>query len=637
MQRQGLLCWGQHWSWLLDGAAWRRQGSPAGVDLVLDLPVGTTVGTVRRAVRLLVDRHETLRSTFPIGADGRPVQRVWPARTPPVAVVDLPADRTEMKQALTRCLNQAWDVAVDPPVRVAVGTVESVPVIALIRIHMVAIDGVAWSLLRDEARAAVTAYSAGSEPEPAAVTWQPVDQAALEFSPRMRARNDRNLARWTDFFATSPPSALPFYWDNITGYAAGTRTLLVSRRLARACARLAGRCGASESTVLLTALALMFGAWSGQPRSVIGETVACRYLPKMRASIGRYKAVTRFVVDLPADLPFDELVGRTAAASLRAHRDSICAEGEVAMVMSRQSVRHGSRIEYPPQVNYHYYHTVGEDSPDPPSPREDGTVDVSDEDVPLPLPTVDVSHTPDGGLRVLLRCGRHLLPQGGRVFVSQLDGLVRAAADDANATVSVLAEGVRLPSFWGGPEWVSTRGSWFSLKDTGRLLCEHPDVVSAQAFVAHPDHVTAYLATRRDLLTPEDVHEYLRDRASTWPTVLLPRHYVICRQAPAEADARREHWNTQDVLAAGSGRAPSRDTPRSRSEAALGQVFTTIHPGGRPDLSCSYAELGGDFLRVPAMILGLAEAGYTGLSYQDFLGMATLAQLASRLRPDGRR
>jgi len=606
---------------------------------IVRLPAGSTVERVRQGVAFVVRRHEGLRSVFPIGAAGLPVQCVLAGFECVVGVAEVAG---VPHHALVDTLEQAaapmGDAAVVPTFRVVVGTVDGAPALALLSAHIVAVDGVALPIVGDELCEFVSRCAAGDRLVPPPAAWQPVDQAEYEASPRMRERSRRNLEKWRNFLAVSPPTALPFYWEDIMGHTRGVQSELISLPLGRACAVIARRCRVSESTVLLAGLALMMAVWSGQDQASLGETTASRYTPAMRTSVGRYPAVTRFVVCVSKDIGFDDLVKRTDMASTCARIRAICDEGELAMLMSRDSVSRGSRIEYAPQFNYHKYAAnplrTRDFLPAHAAASAESAIVDAEGTIIVAQPYIEAWSLADGGVRIRLRCSRQLLPSGGRIFLEQLERLIRTSADHPPAPVSHLAAAVALPRFWEAPEWISDRGSWFSLADTRRLLAEHYGVAAAQVFHDGDGQLSAFVAARDSRLTSHQLHDHMRDRASTWPTVILPRQYTICRRPPS-AVADRQHWRAQEVLDTGSGRATPRSSPATPREQALLTAIAATDPDLEPDLSASYAELRGGFLRIPAIIVALANAGYRGITHQDLLGMATLGHLAGKLQPVG--
>jgi hypothetical protein len=62
-------------------------------------------------------------------------------------------------------------------------------------------------------------------------------------------------------------------------------------------------------------------------------------------------------------------------------------------------------------------------------------------------------------------------------------------------------------------------------------------------------------------------------------------------------------------------------------------VFCECNPDRPCDPSRSYAQLDGEYLMIPAMVVRLREVGYVGAQPEDFEGLMPLAAVARHLNP----
>ncbi|MFJ9777921.1 condensation domain-containing protein, partial [Kitasatospora sp. NPDC101157] len=162
----------------------------------------------------LVDRHEVLRTLFP-NADGRPHQLVAEGLRPHLTVTPV-GDRTELAGLLDRAVGEAFDLAVELPLRCTLFSLSAEEHVLLVLMHHIASDG--WSvapLFRDLA-AAYRARTAGAAPD-----WRPLPVQYADYTLWQRellgAEDDRDsllgrqLSFWQQALADAPEElALPY-------------------------------------------------------------------------------------------------------------------------------------------------------------------------------------------------------------------------------------------------------------------------------------------------------------------------------------------------------------------------------------------------------------------------------------------
>ncbi|MFF3445422.1 amino acid adenylation domain-containing protein [Streptosporangium sp. NPDC002721] len=104
---------------------------------VLDAPVLNT------ALRNVVARHEALRTVYPEGAEGGPVQRILDTAAPELDVIRLqhPEDLPARLRAL---VGRGFDLAVDLPIRATLFDIAPGEYVLLVVVHHIAGDG--WSM-----------------------------------------------------------------------------------------------------------------------------------------------------------------------------------------------------------------------------------------------------------------------------------------------------------------------------------------------------------------------------------------------------------------------------------------------------------------------------------------------------------
>jgi amino acid adenylation domain-containing protein len=139
---------------------------PAGLRLSGDLDVRL----LERSLQEVVRRHESLRTPFPAGGDGRPVQRVAPALDLTVPEIDLSALPEAMKAAEMRRIAAAeasrpFDLWTGPLLRVTTLRLEPREHACLLTIHHIVGDAWSFDVLVREVGTLYSAFLAG-EPSP---------------------------------------------------------------------------------------------------------------------------------------------------------------------------------------------------------------------------------------------------------------------------------------------------------------------------------------------------------------------------------------------------------------------------------------------------------------------------------------
>ncbi|MER6146361.1 amino acid adenylation domain-containing protein [Streptomyces sparsogenes] len=126
------------------------------IPLALRLRGQLDIDVLRLALTDVVQRHESLRTTFP-QTDGQPRQHIRQgnAATPPLTVIDTTED--ELPDALAREARTGFDLSQDLPLRVRLFVTAPDEYVLLVVVHHIAADG--WSMT-PFARDLTTAYQA---------------------------------------------------------------------------------------------------------------------------------------------------------------------------------------------------------------------------------------------------------------------------------------------------------------------------------------------------------------------------------------------------------------------------------------------------------------------------------------------
>jgi amino acid adenylation domain-containing protein len=276
------------------------------------------VPALERSVRAIVDRHEVLRTTFPL-IGGRPVQRVAPSDQG-WRIATAEADAAEAAQRLADEQAAApLDLADGPLFRCLLVRLSDTVHLLSVTIHHIISD--AWSIglfLRELS----ALYRVGGDVAAADLPALPTQYLDYAVWQRRWSTGDRRAAEvdyWRDRLAGAPPALdLPTARRRLPAQGAigGRVEATVDPADALALRRL---CRAHEVTPFMAMVALLatvLRRWSDQDDLVIGVAVNTRRDAGVDALLGLFVNTVPLRVDLTGEPTFAELLHRVRRAAL---------------------------------------------------------------------------------------------------------------------------------------------------------------------------------------------------------------------------------------------------------------------------------------------------------------------------------
>ena len=262
------------------------------------------------AVRDVVERHEVLRTVFPV-VDGEPAQ----------VVVD--ADAVAVRQVEPMVLAaEGFDLRVDVPLRVSVRNVAPDEHLVTFVVQHIAGDGWSWAPFVDDLSRAYTARSAGEAPDWAPLPVQYADYALWQCD----VLGDGVLAAqgefWVDALA-GLPAEIPLPVDRprpvTASYRAASVPVALDADVQAGLVRVARDCHATLFMVLqagLAALLARFGAGEDIP---IGTPIAGRNDAALHDLVGCFLNTLVLRTDVSGTPSLRELVTRVRTFDLAAY------------------------------------------------------------------------------------------------------------------------------------------------------------------------------------------------------------------------------------------------------------------------------------------------------------------------------
>jgi amino acid adenylation domain-containing protein/non-ribosomal peptide synthase protein (TIGR01720 family) len=328
LRRRGLskapLSFTQQRLWLVD----QVEGGSAqyNVPTALRLDGELDVAALRRALEIVVERHEVLRTVYAVEA-GEPVQIVLPARALDVAEHDLTALDGDAQDAAVRELAAAealrpFDLARDLMLRCSLVNLGAQRRVILLTLHHIAADG--WSsgvLLRDFA-AAFDAVTHGRNLALAPLPLQYADYAHWQREHLRGETLERLVAYWRTRLAGMPPLhalLLDRARPAQQGFRAGYHRQRIDAALLGALRALAREHDATLFMLLHAAFALLVGRASDSDDVVVGVPIAGREQQGLDELIGFFNNTLVFRTQLAPAQRFVDFLAQSRRDALDAY------------------------------------------------------------------------------------------------------------------------------------------------------------------------------------------------------------------------------------------------------------------------------------------------------------------------------
>ncbi|PRH79678.1 condensation protein [Streptomyces solincola] len=525
---------------------------------VWPVPPGATVEAVGDALRVLVERHEALRTTFPVAAAGGPpvVQEVAAQGSFAFAVRDhhgaFPDEPARHAEAVARGARSGrFLLERDFPLRLVLLALDGVPAFLAVAASHAAVDGSALVVLHEEWH---TLLTCGELPASRALT--PVDLAVEESSPAGRLRSEASLRYWERVLRTGPQAV--FAEPRVRpGECVAARLTLRSARAGRALAAAAARTGSPAATVLLTAWSVLVAHRAGQEVLVAAAPTANRNRAGLARSVSTLAQDALLMLDVRGPT-VDAVLRKAWGAALDAYRHSRFDAVRLWDMIGRTTRERGG--QFARDVVFNDVSSVLATRP------EGGGRPVADEpelelrwgpEQELPTRVLTFVYATGPVLDLALWADPALFDRGEvEGFLTGLVRLLEAAAA-GDVPLAALTEVTGVASAVRGGDWVRVDRCWVSPAAVAAALGEalggspvHVAVEGASAEAV----LTAYVAGGGGPApTPEGAHQALMELLPQRCGVLAPHRYVFVERPPAEA-GEAGAWRRLPVLTEGSGR-----------------------------------------------------------------------------------
>ncbi|WP_327035385.1 non-ribosomal peptide synthetase/type I polyketide synthase [Micromonospora ureilytica] len=329
---------GQHRLWFLD-QAYEQNAYTVGTALLLD---GTLdVDALRTALAELTRRHEALRTVFPLGADGDPVQEVLPPGPVDLPIVSAPSGAEEVSPALRSIVEptvgdavppwahaalaadvgRPFDLARGPLFRAVLLRIASDRHVLSLTMHHNVSDGWSLGIIAGEV---ATLYDAALNGRPA-----PLPDLAVQYG---------DYARWQrSLLADADSDDLRYWRAQLDGVASvlevptdrprppmqtfhgAVHARVLPPRTADELRRFSQARGATLAMTVLAALKTLLWRYTGQRDICVGTPVAGRVRAELEPIVGFFVNMLPLRTTIDGEWTFEDLLRRVRRTALGAY------------------------------------------------------------------------------------------------------------------------------------------------------------------------------------------------------------------------------------------------------------------------------------------------------------------------------
>lgn len=296
------------------------------VPMALRLSGPLDVALAEQCLREILQRHESLRTTFP-DVSGTPHQVIAASSEWSIPFVDLLEFSEDRRQEEWRRIEQEtlalpFDLAQGPLKRGVLARFSAEDHLLLLCIHHIIMDGWSAGVLLREWCALYQAGCAGTRASLMALPLQPADVAIWERRRVSEASSQHDMAYWTRQLAGAPPQLdLPTDRPKPVRrrYRGTTYTRVLPRDLIAALKVFSVEQGATRFMIVLTAVVSLLSRYTGQTDIVVGSTAANRHRVEAEPLIGMFVNILALRVDLTGNPAMSDLLQRVRKITLEAY------------------------------------------------------------------------------------------------------------------------------------------------------------------------------------------------------------------------------------------------------------------------------------------------------------------------------
>jgi len=290
------------------------------LDGAVDLPA------LQRAVHHLVERHESLRTTFADGEDA-PIQII--SATLPIEIDEhhmAGADEAVVRSKINALWQIPFNLKEGPLLRLSLLRLGEETSILVLCMHHIICDNWSLGLLYREMATLYEAYRNGTPVILPRLSIQYADYTVWQSRYLSGGEFDRQLGYWEQQLNNAPPLLnLPLDKPRppVETHSGASEQLLLDKQLADELTAQARSCGCTLFVLVLATFNVLLHRYSGEDDIVVGTPISGRQRSELENIIGFFLNTLPIRSDVSGNPSFKELVERTKQLSLDAfaHQD----------------------------------------------------------------------------------------------------------------------------------------------------------------------------------------------------------------------------------------------------------------------------------------------------------------------------
>jgi natural product biosynthesis luciferase-like monooxygenase protein len=311
---------GQHALWFMEHLA-SGDASYNTVEVALAVRGRLDAAALRRSLQLLIDRHATLRTVYPL-RDGRPVQRVLAAQEVAFEEIDAGGwDEGELSRRMAGQARRPFDLGRGPVLRASLFRRSETEHVLLLAAHHIAVDFLSLEIILNELQAVYFAEREGRRAALAPLRTEYTDYVRWQAEMLAGPEGERLWDYWQRQLA-GEPAELNLPTDRPRPAAptvrGATHVFEVNAALTSRLRALAKAEGVTLYTVLLSALSVLLNRYTGREDVIVNSPTANRGRSEFENLVGYFANPVIMRANLSGDPTFGELLKRVHAAVIGA-------------------------------------------------------------------------------------------------------------------------------------------------------------------------------------------------------------------------------------------------------------------------------------------------------------------------------
>jgi amino acid adenylation domain-containing protein len=300
--------------------------SPAyNMSLTFCLEGSPNVEALQTSLQNLVDRHETLRTTFS-EEDGQPFQIIAKTMKLPLHQHDFRASQPLDRESMARDLVQdeafrPFNLVTGPLIRSTLIQLEEIKYVLVIAMHHIISDGWSMGVFVHELSALYEGYVTNTPSSLMPLSVQYVDYGVWQRAWLQGEVLEGQLGYWVEQLAEVTPLALPTDYPRplVQSYAGASHVVWFDSEVTKGLHKLSRGEQSTLAITLLAAFNVLLAKYTGQTDLVVGMPIANRNIQEIESLIGFFVNSLVMRTNLAGDPTFQQILRRVHDMALSAY------------------------------------------------------------------------------------------------------------------------------------------------------------------------------------------------------------------------------------------------------------------------------------------------------------------------------